>query len=389
MNVLIVNGSADLYGANRILLEVIKMLGNRTIVLVLPGIGPLTELISSDEVYSNVVIKIVPEMPVVARSMKSVKGMTEVLGKMSVFKKAIKTITKEYNIGWAYVNTLSCFLAARSIRQLGLKILLHVHEILENDKLFTRLINKYALAWVDKVMAVSDPVKDNLLAVARAGDIPKVITVLNGIPDKYSPEIKKEGQENHKVVVTLFGRIKPEKGIWFFLDAIASLPAVCIEKSKFQIFGDAAPGGGYFLDKLKEDIACHPAREALCFQSFIPDITHALNKSDIIVVPSLMKDPFPTTILEGLSAGKPVIATNTGGAIQSVKNNVTGFLITPQDNLLFSQKLEALIMSDALRIEMGNNARNEFLERFTLPIFRNNLMEQIALFEQKIKPQTK
>lgn len=385
MNVLIINGSADLYGANRILLEVIKMLGNRRIVLVVPDGGPLTDLITNDAGYSNVVIRISPEMPVVARAMRSVKGMVDLLGKIRGFRKTVRSIMQEYDIGWAYVNTLSCFLAARAIRPLGLKILLHVHEILENDRLLTRLINKYALSWVDKVITVSDPVKDNLITVVNGRDIPKMVTVLNGIPDKYSPKIEKERSGTPRIVITLFGRIKPEKGIWFFLDTIALLPPACIEKCSFQIFGSAAPGGAHLLDKLEQDIAAHPARDAIRFQSFIPDITYALNASDVIVVPSLMKDPFPTTILEGLSAGKPVIATNTGGAVQSVKDNVTGFLIAPEDKAMFSEKLETLIMSDALRTEMGNNARNEFLERFTLTIFRSNLMEQVIRFEQGIK----
>lgn len=385
MNVLIINGSADLYGANRVLLEVIKILGNRKIVLFVPDTGPLTDLIKKDSVYSNVVVKVFADMPVVARRMGSVKGIANVLRRLKSFRKAVSTAVREYNISWAYVNTLSCFLAARSIRPLRLKILLHVHEILENSRPLTRLINKYSLSWVDKVITVSDPVKNNLVAVAKTKDISKMVTVLNGIPDRYSPQAENTRSGMSDIVVTLFGRIKPEKGIWFFLDAIASLPASCIKKCKFQIFGDTPPGKAYLLNRLENDIACHPAREAIRFQTFIPDITNALNTSDIIVVPSLMRDPFPTTVLEGLSAGKPVIATNTGGAVQSVKDNVTGFLISPEDKAMFSQKLETLIMSDSLRIEMGNEARNEFLKRFTLATFRLNLMEQINRFEQGIK----
>jgi glycosyltransferase involved in cell wall biosynthesis len=364
------------------LLQAIKVLKPRKIFLIAPQEGLLTEFIKANREYSHVHILSASFNPVIYRKMGIVEGL-RLLKKMVAFRKRLSQIIKEQQIDWAYVNTLSCLFAVFPLKWCGLKVFLHVHEILANDKMLTKYVNKLALKWCDKIIAVSEPVKLNLLEVGTKKDKEKVITILNGIPDKYRPvDIKLNGKPSK--IITLIGRIKPEKGIWFFLDTISLLPEDVIKKSKFVIIGSPAAGGEHFVQKLENDIREHPAGDHIKYHTFIPDITNTLNGSDIIVVPSLMKDPFPTTILEGLSAGKPVIATNTGGAIQSIKDNETGFLIEPLDKVKFADRLKQLIESDSLRIQIGTQARKEFLKNFTLEIFEANFLKEINEFEKTI-----
>jgi glycosyltransferase involved in cell wall biosynthesis len=378
MNLLVLNPGTNLYGASRILLQTMKALKPRKIFLIVPEEGLLTEYIRANNELLHVQILVVPSSPVIYRKMGVAEGF-RLLKKMIVFRKIVNRIIKEQKIDWAYVNTLSCLFAVPPLKSCGLKVFLHVHEILENTKVFTKYINKFALSWCNKIIAVSEPVKLNLLEVGTKKQGNKITTVLNGIPDMYCSDVSKSSSSK---IITLIGRIKPEKGIWFFLEAISLLPEELIKTSKFLIIGDTAPGGEHFLKKLEEDIEKHPAKNYIKYYPFIRDLRNMLNESDIIVVPSLMRDPFPTTILEGLSAGKPVIATNTGGSVQSIKNNETGFLIEPSNNAEFANRLEQLIESDALRMRMGNRAREEFLKNFTLEIFEMNFMQEVNEFEK-------
>jgi len=383
MSLLIINGSADLYGASRILLQTIKALRPRKIFLIVPGEGLLTEFIKSNSEYSHVQILVASSNPVIYRKMGIAEGL-RLLKKMIAFRKTVSKIIKEQKIHWAYVNTLSCLFAVPPLKFCGLKVFLHVHEILENHRVFTRNINRFALNWCDKIIAVSEPVKLNLLEVGKEKKEKKVVTVLNGISDKYRPVNAKQNKKSSQII-TLIGRIKPEKGIWFFLDTISLLSEEYIKKSRFIIIGGAAPGGEHFLNQLESDIKQHPARNHIEYYSFTPDISNSLNESDIIVVPSLMRDPFPTTILEGLSAGKPVIATNNGGAVQSIKDTETGFLIEPLNKAQFADRLKQLIECDSLRTRMGVNARLEYLKNFTLQIFEVNFMKEVNDFEKQLE----
>ncbi len=377
MNLLVVNPGTNLYGASRILLQTMKALKPRKIFFIVPEEGLLTEYIKTNSEFSHVQILIVPSSPIIYRKMGVAKGL-RLLKEMIVFRRIVNRIIKEQKIDWAYINTLSCLFAVPPLKSCGLKVFLHVHEILENNKVFTKYINKFALRWCDKIIAVSEPVKLNLLEVSTKNQGEKITTVLNGISDIYCPLAAKS---NLSKIITLMGRIKPEKGIWFFLDTISLLPEELVKKSKFLIIGDAAPGGEHFLKKLEDDIQKHPAKDYIKYYPFIKDIRNIINESDVIVVPSLMKDPFPTTILEGLSAGKPVIATNTGGSVQSIKDAETGFLIEPLDKVKFADRLEKLIKSDRLRMQMGEQARKEFLKNFTLEIFETNFMQEVNEFE--------
>lgn len=384
MNVLLISGTADLYGANRIFLQVIETLYPRNIVLVLPSQGPLTDVINQ-MAYNNITILIEKDIPVIGRSMNSISGITGVGTKMIRFQSKLRKIIDKYSINWAYVNTLSCILPLKLMARIKIKTMLHVHEMLENNKFLTKYINKYSCLWPTRIITVSKPVKENLLLAGNNSNaLAKVVTILNGIPDRFNPGMK-DTLLNRLITITLLGRIIPGKGIWFYLNTIKLLRPDLVQKCIFQIVGGPAPGGDHLVDILKKDIDNHKFSGQIRFIPFIRDITKVLNESDIIVVPSLIPDSFPSTLLEGLSAGKPVIATNTGGAVQAIMDGKTGFLINPGDVNTFRDKLEELIKNNELRKKMGKAARKDYLERFTIERFKKDLLKEILLFEDSLR----
>ena len=127
------------------------------------------------------------------------------------------------------------------------------------------------------------------------------------------------------------------------------------------------------IQKLNQDIANHKYKEYIQYFSFIEDVREHLNMTDILLVPSLMADPFPTTILEGLSAGKPVIATNGGWAVQSIEDGVSGRLINRDTPNQFRDILTILITDETERRRLGANARERFLNMFQVNIFKENI----------------
>jgi glycosyltransferase involved in cell wall biosynthesis len=377
MNILVINATTDLYGANRILAQVMEILGEKNkLILVVPQEGPLCEHLRARNV--NVEFVFEQELPHIGRDMSTIPGMLRTLRKFSKSYFTLKKIIKQHNCTLAYVNTLSCVMNLRLLKWIGIKTVAHVHEILEQPKLFTDIINKSALNWADHIICVSAPVYENLLLHAPDQKRKnKLTTILNGIGDAFKETAYVEKPAAEKLTVCLIGRIKPEKGIWFFLDAIDQLSPEIAAKAVFQIVGGPAPGGDHHIVKLNESIAANKFGSSITYIPFTIDVKGLQAASDIQVVPSLMRDPFPTTILEGLSAGKPVIATNTGGAIQSVVHGETGFLINADDVAAFKQYLELLITDDTLRKKMGHNARQYFEQHFTLEIFRRNILHYL------------
>ncbi|GGH80196.1 hypothetical protein GCM10011379_50710 [Filimonas zeae] len=274
-----------------------------------------------------------------------------------------------------YVNTQSALFFLRICKN-RVPNVLHVHEIVENPALVAKFINRKSLKWADKIIAVSEPVKGNLLKYAPVRFSYKVEVVLNGIEDVFGGEgrgLNNEGRS--KIVITLIGRIKPEKGIWFFLDAIAALSDEVARRCIFNIVGSAAPNGESWVEKLRSDIEHHKFKENIKYTSFITDVSDIQKEADILVVPSLMRDPFPTTVLEAMAAGKPVIATNNGGAVQAISHGETGYLIAPGDIKQFAAYMEQLIENKDLRNSLGLNGRKTYASRFTMKEFEASFLK--------------
>jgi len=87
---------------------------------------------------------------------------------------------------------------------------------------------------------------------------------------------------------------------------------------------------------------------------------------DILVHASTEFDPFPTVLIEAARAGIPVVASNLGGAPESVIHGKTGFLFDPEQPQKGLDFLTTLIRRSRLREDIGRAARLRFEEHFSL-----------------------
>jgi glycosyltransferase involved in cell wall biosynthesis len=65
-----------------------------------------------------------------------------------------------------------------------------------------------------------------------------------------------------------------------------------------------------------------------------------------------------------MRAGLPVVATRVAGVPELVEHGVTGFLCAAGDSVAVAAKLEKLLVSAALRAQMGAKARGRYESRF-------------------------
>ena len=81
--------------------------------------------------------------------------------------------------------------------------------------------------------------------------------------------------------------------------------------------------------------------------------------ADVILIPSIMADPFPTTVLEAMLFSKPLISTNHGGASEIIDDNF-GKLISPNDTDAFVNAIRYFIKNISCLCEFGKNARKKY-----------------------------
>jgi 2-polyprenyl-3-methyl-5-hydroxy-6-metoxy-1,4-benzoquinol methylase len=103
------------------------------------------------------------------------------------------------------------------------------------------------------------------------------------------------------------------------------------------------------------------------FTGFRADVPALLAASDVVVVPSITPEGFGMATLEGMAAGRPVVATGIGATPELITDDVSGMLVPPNDPEKLAEVLMRLIDNQQHRERLGTCARRTALERFSLP----------------------
>jgi alpha-1,3/alpha-1,6-mannosyltransferase len=85
-----------------------------------------------------------------------------------------------------------------------------------------------------------------------------------------------------------------------------------------------------------------------------------------------INEHFGIVPIEAMYCEKPVIATNTGGPLETVSDQVTGYLVEPNAEE-FAQKMSNLILNKNLQSKMGSDARNRVINNFSFFAFKEKL----------------
>jgi len=87
--------------------------------------------------------------------------------------------------------------------------------------------------------------------------------------------------------------------------------------------------------------------------------------ADLYLQPSRV-DTFPTTVLEALASGIPVVATAVGGIPEQIVEGKTGFLVPPGDAGAMAGWVLNLLGNEGFRLQMGREAAEDAARRFSL-----------------------
>jgi glycosyltransferase involved in cell wall biosynthesis len=111
-------------------------------------------------------------------------------------------------------------------------------------------------------------------------------------------------------------------------------------------------------------------------------LKHAYRISDVVVVPSVYLDPFPTVNLEAMASGKPVVGSCFGGTPEVVEDGKTGYVVNPLDIETFSDKITALLLNERMAKEMGDNGRECVEKSFSLD---TQVEKLLALYNKNLE----
>jgi glycosyltransferase involved in cell wall biosynthesis len=171
-----------------------------------------------------------------------------------------------------------------------------------------------------------------------------------------------DGRHSEFLHVGMVGRLAPWKGQHVFLDGFRQAFGHGSESA--VIVGAPLFGEDWYEADLRRRAQVLGLNGRIVFAGFREDIWTALGEIDILVHASVTPEPFGQVIVEGMSAGLPVVATDAGGPAEIIEDGVDGLLYPPGDADALASRLRGLADDPALRARVGAAAR-ESSKRFT------------------------
>ena len=162
--------------------------------------------------------------------------------------------------------------------------------------------------------------------------------------------------------VAFVGRLFAKKGVDVLLRAMALVRAA-IPDARLRIVGDGPERGS--LQALARELGLGDAVE-MC--GFVPnrELDVVVGDAWVQVVPSIWGEPFGMVTIEAMMRGTALVASNTGGPSEVVRDGETGLLVPPADVAALAAAMVALLGDRELARRMGARgyeiARSDFTE---------------------------
>lgn len=279
---------------------------------------------------------------------------------------------------------------AETINQLydeGIPTLLSIHTIL-GDLICRNVLHD--TKW-DAIIAVSEHVRQDLLR--EYPNLDNVYTILHGTNiDLFSPAIpadklKKELGLENKQVIFHPARMVPFKGTHVSVAAMRKVvdkypDAVLVLTGTDEII-DWRREHDTYKNQIFESINMLGLTNNVIFKSFdYFEMANGHRMADVVIYPTSAEEPFGLVAIEAMACGRPIIATKSGGLIESIIDGVTGYLVDKDDPDQLADRILRLLDNSGLREKMGLAGRKHVVQNFSRTRMAN---ETLDLYHKAIR----
>ena len=204
-----------------------------------------------------------------------------------------------------------------------------------------RTLTRRALRLASKILTVSEDLHSRAIAMGVRPE--RVHTIRNGCdtgifhPRSRAAARSALGIQPDARMVLFAGRFQPVKGLADLLDAFARL-ASSFPKLQLVLAGD-----GRLRPEIQVRAERCGLRDRVHFPGVCPPgrIAEWMAAADVFCLPS-HSEGCPNVVIEALSCGRPVVATNAGG-IPELVNEANAILVPPRDPATLSRALKAAL----------------------------------------------
>jgi glycosyltransferase involved in cell wall biosynthesis len=199
---------------------------------------------------------------------------------------------------------------------------------------------------LDRILVYSGYMREQLLLNGFPSD--RLVTLPMFLPLPFAPPER----STRKRRIAFAGRIDESKGVREFL---ASLVKLSGKGWTAQLIGD-----GPFLGEANAIVIRERLQDRVQFLGRLdgPAFMKALSLAYVVVMPSLIPESFGLVGLEALACGTPVVAFDSGGVSEWLKDGKTGFLVPWGDIEMLAHRLAQLLADEKLAGRLGRQGQD-------------------------------
>lgn len=233
--------------------------------------------------------------------------------------------------------------ASRASRRLALPLVQHVHEVPPARLAYAAAL-RFAGGACDRFLCVSGA--GRALLEGAGIDRGRADIVHNGVdpsfldlgPPEPAPEVTGPGPH-----IGVFGVIEPRKGQHVFLEAAARL-AGRLPSARFWLVGKLALEDKADHLRRLQAMADTPAlRGRVAFTGHRHDVARYMRAMDVVVQASTRHESLSMALIEALSLGCRIVATDVGGTAEIITHGETGLLVPPGDAGALGDAVERML----------------------------------------------
>ncbi|MFD1936962.1 glycosyltransferase family 4 protein [Nonomuraea mangrovi] len=359
--VVMAHPSPDLYGSDRMLLQSVRALVDEAEVLVtLPCEGPLADRLRAEGADVEVL-----DVPVLRKAYFSPWGLARLTVLLATRLPAMVAFLRRRRPDVLYVNTLTIpwWLLAGRLSRVG-RVACHVHEA--EAQLPGPIRRALCLPTRLAHITIANSASCRSRVVADGAPPATTITIHNGVavPAMGPPREHPEG------ALVLIGRLSPRKGS----DVAVRATAILSSRGRdvvLRVVGDVFPGYEWFDRQLRE-----LAGPNVIFAGFTDPVWEHLADADVVLMPS-HGESFGLVAVEGMMAGRPVVASDVQGLNEIITHGETGLLVPADDPVALADAIESLLDDWPRAQAVAAKGQADALARFAVPHYQDRLRSAI------------